>query len=391
MFDKVKNMPPQLREEVRQALSAIMKEFEDSERSVRTDYEKKDKAFKIVQQQLTDTQKQLIDAQKQVSNLIEDRSKIAAERDALILKTHDLGLKSKNSYERLKALETQWQELNDVLTEKIKVQEEQLKGKRALWLDAHPTSSARRDAMTAIRDPFDSPSANHTPGTAVGRMDAMDAVQGPTQPPFGFTNFSNTSTANLALAPPKMSFLHDAQGQGVRRRPVMNLPVGRPGPAYEPQTLQEIAKSSRTYKTEPADDIPKSMALVLQSREEQLAIQYKLGFHKLYSMIERWVRKYTSRPNPDNDRLIASSNQVLWDYMMNCTYPGNRQDSHHHVIALLNDVRSRSWFVMRMAATYCTKDITHPKTFIGFGAESDRVLKEVEKAMEERGKQSLKV
>jgi hypothetical protein len=341
---------------------------------LKQEYEKREKEHNQVKQQLSE-------AQQQIANLVQDRSKISTERDDLLLKVNDLTLKTKTSSERIQLIESKWKDVNHTLLEKVRVQEEQLKGKRALWLEANPTSSARRDAMTAIRDPFNSPSASHTPGFATSSMGSMGSLQSPAQPSFG--SFLNKSQSTLA--PPKMNFPTGQLGKGVRRRPAMNLPIGRAAPSNEPYTVQDIANSSRTYNTEPADDTP-SMALVLHSREEQLAIEYKLSFHKLYAMIETWVRKYTHRPHPENDRLIGASNQVLWDYMMNCTYPGHRQDSHNHVIALLNDARCRFWFVMRMISTYCTKDITTPDAFVGFDGEVDRVLDEVKKAMQERGK-----
>jgi hypothetical protein len=43
--------------------------------------------------------------------------------------------------------------------------------------------------------------------------------------------------------------------------------------------------------------------------------------------------------------------------MMNCTHPGHSQDSHTQVMTLLNDLKTRSWFIMRMAVTYCVKDV----------------------------------
>jgi hypothetical protein len=54
---------------------------------------------------------------------------------------------------------------------------------------------------------------------------------------------------------------------------------------------------------------------------------------------------------------IARSNDIPWAYMMNCTYPAHRQDSHTHVMTLLNDLKTRYWVIMRMAVTYRVKDV----------------------------------
>jgi hypothetical protein len=69
---------------------------------------------------------------------------------------------------------------------------------------------------------------------------------------------------------------------------------------------------------------------------------------------ERWGKVLA------NDQAIARSNDILWAYMMNCTYPRHRQDSHTHVMTLLNDLKhlkTRFWLIMRMAVTYYVKDV----------------------------------
>jgi hypothetical protein len=47
--------------------------------------------------------------------------------------------------------------LSEEISKKLAFKDEQLKGKRALWMDSHLGSSARRDAMSTIRNPFTSP------------------------------------------------------------------------------------------------------------------------------------------------------------------------------------------------------------------------------------------
>lgn len=378
-------VPSATKETVKQEIIKIIQEFDEAEARLKQEYINREKENNLLKQQYAE-------AQRQLKNLIDDRSRISKERDDLLLKVGELMLKTKTSSERIKITEKKWIDINNKLMDKIHFQDEQLKGKRALWLDANPTSSARRDAMTAIRDPFDSPSVNHTAGSASNNLATMGSFA-PSPLDHG-VKYSETGFGNSipkSAAPPKMHYPPPAgsSGKGVRRRPAMNLPTGRASQNYEPLSMQDFAKSSRTFHTEPADDIPSmttpSTALVLHSKEEHLAIEYKLAFNKLYAMIETWARKYCDTPNAENDRVIASSNQLLWEYMMNCTYPGHRQDSHNHVVAVLNDARSRFWFIVRMAATYCTKDITNADAFMGFSPEVDRVLKEVKAALLERG------
>jgi hypothetical protein len=142
--------------------------------------------------------------------------------------------------------------------------------------------------------------------------------------------------------------------------------------------------SSRFCNTEPGDP-PPSMALVLHSKDDDPAPEYQAGFATIYALIEGWVKTYSSIPNLANDQAIARSNDILWAYMMNCTYPGHRQDSHTHVMTLLNDLKTRYWFIMRMAVTYCVKDIMSIDAFYKFSNEVDTILAEVKKKLQERG------
>jgi hypothetical protein len=71
--------------------------------------------------------------------------------------------------------------------------DEQLKGKRALWMDSHPGSSARRDAMSTIRNPFTSPTASHKSRFDSNPMGIM------TSPP------QNSSSANSTFGAPSAS------------------------------------------------------------------------------------------------------------------------------------------------------------------------------------------
>jgi hypothetical protein len=71
---------------------------------------------------------------------------------------------------------------------------------------------------------------------------------------------------------------------------------------------------------------------------------------------------------------------------MNQTYPGQRQDSHTHVMALIEDVSSRYWFVVRMIIAYLMKEIVIIDLFHTFSPETDIEFTQVKKRLEERGK-----
>jgi len=364
---KNKDIPKDAQETIKLEIRKIAQEFNETQRNLKEDIDK-------TVRQCDQLQSQLDEANRRLNSVIQDRSRISEERDGLLLQISTLSLAKKKSEEVISASEQKWIDENKVLMRKLQIQEEQLKGKRALWLEANPTSSARRDAMNAIRDPFNSPTAAYTPGFPSGSMSSMmsPSLNSPSQSSFDQGSYNS---------PPKMQFPSQQQHKGPRRRG--NLPTGKAQPAQELRNSMDIVNSSRTFHTEPGDS--QSMALILHTKDEDLSPQYKAAIGKVYGLIENWSRKYSNQPHQDNDRAIASSNQTLWDYMMNCTYPGHRQDSHSHVTVLLNDPNTRFWFIMRMAVQYCVKEIMSIDNFYGFSAEVDRLLDDVKKGLQERG------
>ncbi|KAG9239095.1 hypothetical protein BJ875DRAFT_366606, partial [Amylocarpus encephaloides] len=259
--------------------------------------------------------------------------------------------------------------LNDTLTRQIAIQEEQLAGKRALWLESNPGSSARRDAMNAIRDPFHSPTTNHS-----GHYAVHGGMPSPTLSSFG--------------PPPQMALATGPRGP--RRRGGMVANRGHPNGEVPSRSLSHpnSAGAEASDSTDllgslqsmsmPMASASTSTALVPYRDSEDYAAEFTNDFAKLYALVEGWVRLYTKVPNLPNDQNIARSNNVLWEYMMNCAYPGQRQDSHNHVMVLLNDRRARYWFIMRMCVTYCVNEIITPKAFKSYSAHVKDQLTEVE-------------
>jgi hypothetical protein len=376
-IDQSQGVSTATRNQIRQQVDQINRDFDVIERRSQEEYKKLHREKERLEEQI----REITD---RFHNVVKDRQRISAERDELLLK-QELTLKKAKSSERIKEVEREFRAREAELLEKIEIQEQQLAGKRALWLASNPNSSARRQEMTKNHDPFNSPLAGHTPNFASNSMTTMGSA--PLQTP---SNASFSSTQNTRYGyqgpPPQMQYPPSAPSQkGHSRR--MNLPTAKPLPGVEPLTSQlALLNTTRYNTTEPGDDVPPySMAVVLHGKEEELADEYKFLFNKLFDRVEIWVRKYTNQPNPENDRAIASSNQQLWDYMMNLTYPNDKASSHAHVVALLNDPSCRFWFVMRMAVSYCTKDITTHDAFLGFSPDVDRVLKNVEEELKVRG------
>jgi hypothetical protein len=362
-------MNPNIQKHLVNEARQIIQEFTDAQRLLQVEFDKAVNDRNALYKQLDHAHQQL-----QTANA--DRDRYCIERDQLQRSVDDLRIKAKKSTEKLERVEQQWKQRQDDLIKQIAAQEEQLKGKRALWLDSHPGSSARRDAMNAIRDPFNSPSASQDVGFDSCYMGTMGSpsVRSPPQTSFSQSSFSTTPSMAPIGAP-----------RGPRRRG--NLPTGRAQPANVLPTAS-WANETRIYNTEPASPPlpPPSMALILHTNEEDPAPGYQAEFSKIYALVEGWVKTYASIPNLANDQKIARSNDVLWAYMMNCTYPGHRQDAHTHVMTLLNDGNSRFWFIMRMAITYLTKDVMSIDAFYKFSPATDAQFDEVKKKLLERGK-----
>ncbi|KAH8672656.1 hypothetical protein BGZ60DRAFT_429975 [Tricladium varicosporioides] len=326
--------------------------------------------------------KQLNEVEQKLRTTTDERDSLQARIDALVREAE------KSDKEWQTAMETV-QATNTSLLEKLALQEEQLKGKRALWLESNPGSSARRDAMkAAIRDPFHSPSTNYSTSNTGSQMGG------------GYSPLQSPLKSSFGGPPPQIGLQAPPNGpaipRGPRRRPAaLNLPIGKappgvPAPSFD--TWGQYSSNRPPITTEPGDDIrtpiavSASTALVIRDQKDRESPEdYEEGFAKMYTLCEGWVKTYSSTPNLANDQKIARSNDTLWSFMMNCTYPGHRQDSHTHVCALLNDPTCRKWFVMRMCVTYCVMDIINLENFYDFSPLVRTTLEDVRRKLLQRG------
>ena len=319
--------------------------------------------------------KQVEYLQDQLKFANRDRDQFCMERDQLKRSLDAIHVKDNQINEKWERAEQNWRQQVDDLRKQVSIQDEQLKGKRALWLESNPGSSARREAMNAtLRDPFNSPSMHQQPMIDSGYLGGhgSNAPSSFRSPP---RNSYAQVTSNLApIGAPR----------GPRRRG--NLPTGSALPARVlPPLTTYTDTSSFIAKTEHGgDDNLGSLAMVPYSGGEvDAAPRFKAEFTHIYELIEGWVKSYANLPNLANDQKIARSNNVLWDFMMNCAYPGHRQDSHTHVMTLLNDPNSRCWFVMRMAISYLTKELLTLGAFHHFNAATDAEFADVKKKLQE--------
>ena len=388
MISRCKDVPEDFKEKLMEELRKVSQQFNDQHRAMTKDIER----YKNERDELV----------RQLQSATQNSTRILAENN-------ELRMKHERSVEEFEEAKSQWKERQEELIDKIRVQHEQLNNKRMLWLENNPESSAKREAMKeALRDPFQSPSVSRTPNYTGGALSLMaspscltpsgsglySASTGPPKMQLNTGGGSRVSSYGAAAnagqstygsrsrqntgPPPPVQPRRGAMPTGV---PVQNAYMKIPFP---PPT--NVFGSRQTFHTEPGTPPPsRSNALVLHKTDEELASEYKAAIAKLYDLVEKWVRKYSSAPNQKNDRKIASSNNVLWDYMMNCTYPGHRQDSHTHVVTLLSSQDTRFWFVMRMATQYCVKDIMNIKAFKLYNKRVENTIETVLSKLQERG------
>jgi hypothetical protein len=278
----------------------------------------------------------------------------------------------------------------ECLTQKLNAQGEQLKGKRALWLEQNPGSSARRLAMNNVYDPFNSPSApasaSFSPGLGSGNKSQMQtpsivspSLSGSNFPSSSSSPHNTTFDSSGRAPPPKMLMPSIPELRHVPRRRA-GLPHLKPKPAADHNSGYFPSPTSRGFTTEPGDTPlnPNYGAMVLFNKDPDYdpSPEFTDDFTKIFVAVEGWVKDLANVGNPANDDKLVQ-NQVLWDYMMNCTYPGQRQDAHSHALTLIKDRGCRYWFVMRMLTTYIFNDILSITAWRGFSDEVDQEIKEV--------------
>jgi hypothetical protein len=192
-------------------------------------------------------------------------------------------LKAKQSAENLLAIQSHWQSVNETLTTRLREQDEQIAGKRALWLQSNPGSSARRDAMNAaIRDPFNSPTAKRSFDTG-GQM-GMGGLGSPPMRSPHFNSFDSFTQPRPSLSQQSSFNLQDAP-RGVRR--VANLHsgtlFGRAMPGPDPVLASWDFDPSKLYQTEPGS--PKEEDVIIKSRpdlehlsDDEIHFLFKVGY-----------------------------------------------------------------------------------------------------------------
>ncbi|PQE16877.1 hypothetical protein CJF30_00003582 [Rutstroemia sp. NJR-2017a BBW] len=258
--------------------------------------------------------------------------------------------------------------------EELDIKENQLNGKRLLWLASHPPS-AHQKALDTYNSTLPGGELGSNMTSAQGLQNAATANRRLNLPP---TSLSRLSRASLAAMEGAVQDEQSTGGLLRRFESSKALPTGSALPSG-----RSNYRDHHHMATQPATEInfPASNMAVVPFQTPappppDLGADYTAEFTRIFTIIEGWSREYAHMVNPSQDRGIASGNQGLWTYMMRLTYP-DPQSAHSHVMALLSNEQTRFWFVMRMAMTYCFEEIMHPKTFQQFNVAVSSKLKSI--------------
>lgn len=378
-------------------------EYEGHLRALVQEYNGQNRRLQESEERVVRERYQIVDELKIVRA---DLDVVTAERGSARRELHrlrgmvtELQSSAASEAQKLSRMQSNWQETHDNLTQQLSFQDEQLKGKRALWMDAHPGSSARRDAMSStLRDPFSSPTTATKTGIDKGYLGNMES------PPAASPLRSSVNQLQPYHTPAPISNARSSFGQtessaqpssqrGLRRRGNMQRQLA----LLPTLDMGSYTQSHQSFRTEPGTEVgspgredpppvlPSVRADMVGWSDDVIAEYYQKQFSTLFAMVEGWVKTYCSQPNFNNDRTIASSSQELWNYMLNCAYPGQHADSHQHVTALLADARSRYWFVMRMIIAFCVKEALSLDVYSTYGAKTEADLADVKLRLQERG------
>jgi hypothetical protein len=223
-------------------------------------------AFEHTLQEKILTAGQLDKARRELQTAVSARDHAYNEIEEYKKTIFELQLKAKQSAENLLEIQSHWHSVNETLMTRLREQDEQLAGKRALWLQSNPGSSARRDAMNAaMRDPFNSPTAKRSFDTG-GQMGMGGLGSPPLHSPH-FNSFNSFTQPRPSLSQQSSFNLQDAP-RGIRRVPNLHFgsPFGRAMPGPDPVPASWDFDPSKLYQTEPGS--PKEEDVIVKSRAD---------------------------------------------------------------------------------------------------------------------------
>jgi hypothetical protein len=321
--------------------------------------------------------------QRLIQNALSERDRACGERDQAVhenskirLELDHLQYRQRQTERRFAEIETKHEAAIRELNDQIKLKEEQLAGKRTLWLENHPSSALRRSGGPASTNPYETPTPNRgsrvvsPPGSQLKPMNLMQQFTSMQLPEVSPAGPSARSTEYIST-----------------------LPFGSAKPNPGLHSLSNINDSGAGSRAECGSDPPRivtSTAVVPFKSLAEIAEGFSKVFDTMFEKLEVYAFKYSNTlPELEYDQNL-SHDEVYWASLMKCAFPKGTNytntDSHTYTIMLLRDAQTRAWFTMRIFVQYLFDEVFTPKNWLNFNDTFDEELNIIEARLAERGK-----
>lgn len=302
----------------------------------------------------------MVSQQQLIQNALSERDRACEERDRLQAQFTAVQARQRELEQKLEEMEKKNVATIDFLRKQIRFKDEQLNGKRSLWLENQNHRNSGANQILETLDPFATPTARHIPRTGMV-----------------FPRTERSGESQLAPGPSKLSQFPT------------NLPTDNPRAElknefwpYRDENAVNPASRAESGESPIAD----SKALIPFKTEDEIAQEFREEFDITYGLIEDWVQNYAHTVDDDlSQDQSLSHDEDLWPFMLSCTYT-NFTEAHDHVIQLLRNPATRSSFVTRMIIQYLYLTIWKATAFSEFNPKYKEKLELMEMQLKVKGK-----
>jgi hypothetical protein len=322
--------------------------------------------------------------QRLVQNALAERDRACAERDSHQAEYQEAwATRRKLEDQKIQEVEKKHLATIEYLRRQLRFKDEQINGKRSLWLNNHKDSSSRR--VVDMVDPFATPIANRTPRTG-SVLPPTEKSREKKRPSEIYARFPMVSGP-----PPDTRMFSDGL-------PHEYWPYLSTGGNTDPSSLAESGQKSVVYSddeesvetdysvsSDEDDEDLDSQELVPFKTEEEIALEFRAEWEATYGLVEKWVSTYTNNVNDIELDQKVSHDETLWPFMLGCTYK-NTTDAHEHTILLLRNPATRAFFVMRVIVQYLHRAIWKATAFADANPKLGRKLLYLEKKLKSKGR-----
>ena len=338
------------------ALTTELRELSQRHIDLRRNFRNEHRLVKLERERLA----HLMASQQQlIQNALSERDRACEERDRLQAQFLAVQGRQRELEQRLDEMEKKNFATIDFLRKQIRFKDEQLNGKRSLWLEKQNHRNSGVNQILDTQDPFATSIAHNIPRTGTG---------------FPLANMSE----ELQLTP------GPSKSQFPTKLPTNNPRAELKNEFWPYHDENDVNPASRVETGD--SPITNSKALIPFKTEDEIAQEFRDEFDVTYGFVEAWVQEYahTVDDDPSADQRL-SHDEDLWPFMLSCTYT-NFSDAHEHVILLLRNPATRSSFVMRIIIQYLYLSVWKATAFSGFNPQYREKLELMDMQLKVKGK-----